>query len=480
MLIQATLMAVTLMPAASPKAMHAKGCLPMTAKQVATLQSKGLDFGRFRKGIKATLPPKYELKWMPRPHPVGQGMRGSCVGWAFAYAAKSCMEANESQRFADGPERFFSPTFLYSQRMDKSEEGMSPAVALNILYRLGCARYSDMPYQEATADNPPTIEQQQAAYPFQIADWIVMTPTSENLRIALSQDMPVVLITTVTSEFEELDGERVFDDFQPDHATGRHAMCAVGYDDQRRAIRLVNSWGIDWGDHGYGWVGYDVFDTDADAENRFCAVGIGVIDAPNLTTDVTISSGPSGTYRWMISVMGGPAAVEQLEYVDYLLPAGYEPSVVRRTAGDGDGGAADRFRLRSSDVQPSASSAPLEVWVQFGLKGLDYSMSPRPVLISRDTAAGTPPPIVTRTAPWRRSAAGAAEPSAEQVTVPNVVGTDSGVATLKLIALGFQVKVRHDSQAAGASTARQGTVVKQSPVAGSKAAKGADVILTTP
>jgi hypothetical protein len=35
-------------------------------------------------------------------------------------------------------------------------------------------------------------------------------------------------------------------------------MTLVGYDEQRQAFRLINSWGMGWGDHGYGWIGYDL------------------------------------------------------------------------------------------------------------------------------------------------------------------------------------------------------------------------------
>ena len=38
---------------------------------------------------------------------------------------------------------------------------------------------------------------------------------------------------------------------------GSHAMVVVGYDDDRQAFRILNSWGRNWGEGGYGWFGYD-------------------------------------------------------------------------------------------------------------------------------------------------------------------------------------------------------------------------------
>jgi hypothetical protein len=43
-----------------------------------------------------------------------------------------------------------------------------------------------------------------------------------------------------------------------------HAMTVVGYDDQRQAFRIINSWGTLWGDKGFGWIDYDAFKATAE------------------------------------------------------------------------------------------------------------------------------------------------------------------------------------------------------------------------
>ena len=79
MLTQAILAAVLMMPAAGPKVPYATGLIPMSRKQLVRLKSKGLDFGSFSKGMKAVPPPKYELKWMPRPVAGASAAKGSKV-----------------------------------------------------------------------------------------------------------------------------------------------------------------------------------------------------------------------------------------------------------------------------------------------------------------------------------------------------------------------------------------------------------------
>src|SRR5262249_14337556 len=41
--------------------------------------------------------------------------------------------------------------------------------------------------------------------------------------------------------------------------SGGHAVVMAGYDDDKQAFYVRNSWGYDWGDRGYVWIGYQSF-----------------------------------------------------------------------------------------------------------------------------------------------------------------------------------------------------------------------------
>lgn len=41
-----------------------------------------------------------------------------------------------------------------------------------------------------------------------------------------------------------------------------HAVNIVGWDDDKQAWLIKNSWGVNWGDEGYAWVGYDALGID--------------------------------------------------------------------------------------------------------------------------------------------------------------------------------------------------------------------------
>ena len=48
---------------------------------------------------------------------------------------------------------------------------------------------------------------------------------------------------------------------EPGDVKGGHAMVVVGYDDEKAAFKILNSWGSDWGDRGCGWIAYARFAT---------------------------------------------------------------------------------------------------------------------------------------------------------------------------------------------------------------------------
>lgn len=45
---------------------------------------------------------------------------------------------------------------------------------------------------------------------------------------------------------------------------GGHCVCCVGYDDTRQAWLCKNSWGNDWGEEGFFWIGYGKCGIDAE------------------------------------------------------------------------------------------------------------------------------------------------------------------------------------------------------------------------
>lgn len=77
----------------------------------------------------------------------------------------------------------------------------------------------------------------------------------DQVKKALSDKKPVVIgIDCSKSFFETKD---VWNGNTSDFKGG-HALCITGYDDtfQNGAVEVMNSWGIEWGQNGFGWIKY--------------------------------------------------------------------------------------------------------------------------------------------------------------------------------------------------------------------------------
>jgi hypothetical protein len=78
------------------------------------------------------------------------------------------------------------------------------------------------------------------------------------VKKSLTEGKPVVIgMNTPDSFFEAKNIWEPADN--PGYFYGGHAMCVVGYDDDRGAFELINSWGRKWGNGGFIWVSYKAF-----------------------------------------------------------------------------------------------------------------------------------------------------------------------------------------------------------------------------
>jgi len=79
----------------------------------------------------------------------------------------------------------------------------------------------------------------------------------DDIKFALSQKMPVVFGMYVYRNYLEYNGGiyNKIDGYQ----AGGHAQLLVGFDDEQKYLIVRNSWGENWGDKGYCYLSYDMF-----------------------------------------------------------------------------------------------------------------------------------------------------------------------------------------------------------------------------
>jgi C1A family cysteine protease len=233
--------------------------------QAATLTTRSFD----------DLPAAYSLKkYCPVPN--NQERQSSCVGWSTAYSARTMLESIELDRTdaRASANEAFSPSYIYNQiKVDPAscDGGSAIPVALNMMTLLGAVKLRDFPY---VCNKMPTNEDHLKALKNSIQDYVRLTPnkyidqftaadkitTKNNIKKAIAAKSPVVIGMYVTKSFDASVNTPVWNGVL-DEVLGGHAMCLVGYDDNKYggAFEIMNSWGTSWGDKGYIWMKYDDF-----------------------------------------------------------------------------------------------------------------------------------------------------------------------------------------------------------------------------
>lgn len=242
--------------------------VPASAEQVASSKSTGLilmdeaDYDALPERdplMRGRLPQFVDLSSF-FPPPGHQGTQGSCVGWAVGYALKTYQEALEFNISQPQAWDHFSPAFVFNsiKQGEDCTAGSRISDALEFVANTGAVRMDDFPYEEAQC-LPPAEDMSSIARDYTIKSYRRLQKEGMlfAIREALSNEKPVVIAMRVFPSFESWDGGGNYrhdpdNEFQVDY----HAVTVVGYDDERRALKIINSWGTGWGDEGFFWMDY--------------------------------------------------------------------------------------------------------------------------------------------------------------------------------------------------------------------------------
>ncbi len=221
------------------------------------------------------IPSSYSLKAYC-PEPKNQGTYATCVGWSSAYAARTILEAQKQgwKTQEEITKNALSATYLYRlirQTQDTTcRYGTFISDALSIMQSRGVPLYERFhPLCPENASLNDELNQQAGAYKIQSFHRLFDISDSPNYKLkvvkkAISQNSPVIFGIKCPPSFWKAQ-----DYWQPDanesplNNYGGHAMCVIGYDNQKYedegAFEVMNSWGSDWGNAGFIWIKYSDF-----------------------------------------------------------------------------------------------------------------------------------------------------------------------------------------------------------------------------
>jgi Papain family cysteine protease/Domain of unknown function (DUF4384) len=198
------------------------------------------------------------------PRVVSQSASNTGVAWATVWYARTIIDAIAAgdNTGLDITASAYSPVFNY-KKVNTGSGCAAPIKLSSLLASLqddGSVFFTD--FMEFCVDNVPSdLKAKEHKLPgyvrlFNTDDPGVKKVTA--IKQALFENNPVVAgiicppSFTMAAEFWQPREKS-----NPDQ--GGHAVCVIGYDDQRYggAFQVVNSWGKTWGDQGYTWIRYE-------------------------------------------------------------------------------------------------------------------------------------------------------------------------------------------------------------------------------
>jgi hypothetical protein len=204
------------------------------------------------------------------PMVLNQGEEATCVGWAVSYAQLSTQQ-NIQMGVTDLNQRIFramDPYFVYSRIKgynDKwCQEGASMQDAMEVLVANGTKTMLSDPWLQCNSITNEYAKNQASFYNISSYEAVPDDELVKNVKIALSYKYIVSVGVQLTESFEN--GTAMsFGMWTPKYGEtliGGHAMCVVGYDDNKYggSFEVMNSWGEEYGDKGFVWIKYTDFE----------------------------------------------------------------------------------------------------------------------------------------------------------------------------------------------------------------------------
>jgi C1A family cysteine protease len=251
-----------------------KDYTPQTSSVAPLFKKVDLDKTLKSTVLKESLPLKKDLRKWCTPIEDQQSI-GSCT----ANAGVGMVEYFEKR--ADGKYIDASRLFLYKVTRNllnfKGDTGAFLRSAMGAITLFGVPPEEYWPYEIEKFDKEPPAFCYSFAKNFQAISYVRLDPSGtpkdvlmKSIKNNIAKGFPCMFGFTVYNSIQQAgttgkipypcEGEKV---------EGGHAIIAVGYDDKmsirnescdmetKGALLIRNSWGVEWGEGGYGWLPYE-------------------------------------------------------------------------------------------------------------------------------------------------------------------------------------------------------------------------------
>lgn len=189
-----------------------------------------------------------------------QGTISSCTANATASACEMILKSHSDYRHLS---RLFN--YYEARKPSVLDNGTELRTVLSVLTTLGAPSENLWPYNISNMNvKPPTsVYTEGATRLLDTYSRITLdSATIDSIKSALYEGYLVVVSIVIDPDFQGISGDLVHQANYPwngisySNGIGNHAILIVGYNDYFNSFLILNSWGLGWGDRGFGLIPY--------------------------------------------------------------------------------------------------------------------------------------------------------------------------------------------------------------------------------
>lgn len=196
------------------------------------------------------------------PSAYNQRSLGSCTAWS----TLACAQYTAIEKSGDADQLAALFQYYNARRLQGTvdeDSGASIRNAIKALARWGSVKEPLYPYviKNFKKEPPNAVYAAAAKRALGTIHYARVAKSHNALKAELAAGNPIVFGFEVKESFMRIGKSGNVPMPTPSESTeGGHAVVLVGYDDARGCYIVRNSWGADWGDHGYCYMPYRFID----------------------------------------------------------------------------------------------------------------------------------------------------------------------------------------------------------------------------
>jgi C1A family cysteine protease len=228
-------------------------------------------YGTIRKPLVEKLPFSVDLrKFCSKVE--DQGQLGSCTSQSLVGALEFIEIKDKVPNYRDLSRLFVYYEERIIENTVSSDSGAELRDGIKALNKKGVCGESLWPYVVGKFRNKPTQNCYTDAKKHVITSYYRLN-TLDEMRVCLASGFPFVFGFSVYSSFESDEVAKTGIVPMPDkneELLGGHAVMSVGYNDNTQKFIVRNSWGENWGDHGYCYMPYKYLENRNLSDDFWC------------------------------------------------------------------------------------------------------------------------------------------------------------------------------------------------------------------